>query len=192
MWLKQSDWGANFSALSRHLNEQWILTLPFSLTWKDHDHIKNLQLLKKEPLTNKWKTLKYGHSIRRSFCMHYKILKWSIVHGPKGKFRPILTLKLEKPCPQELVYMHYTIHTYLHKFCEPFLFDSIVWHPWTIIVYGLKEKFGKIWKKITSNISKTGEATPIKIGAHALHNHSYLHEFFESIWFNSIFDTHGL
>ena len=32
-----------------------------------------------------------------------------------------------------------------------------------------------------SNISETGIATPIKIGVHALHIHTYLHEFFEPI-----------
>ena len=33
----------------------------------------------------------------------------------------------------------------------------------------------------SSGISKTGEATPTKIGVHALHIHPYLHEFFEPI-----------
>ena len=33
----------------------------------------------------------------------------------------------------------------------------------------------------SSNISKTGEAMPIKIGVHALDINPYLHEFFELI-----------
>ena len=32
----------------------------------------------------------------------------------------------------------------------------------------------------SSNISETGEVTPIKIGVHALDINPYLHEFFES------------
>ena len=38
-----------------------------------------------------------------------------------------------------------------------------------------------------SNISKTGETMPTKIGAHALDINSYLHKFFEPIPMNSIF-----
>ena len=33
----------------------------------------------------------------------------------------------------------------------------------------------------SSNISETGEVTPTKIGVHALHIHTYMHEFFEPI-----------
>ena len=33
----------------------------------------------------------------------------------------------------------------------------------------------------SSSISKTREATPTKIGVHALHIHPYLHEFFEAL-----------
>ena len=33
----------------------------------------------------------------------------------------------------------------------------------------------------SSNISKTGEVTPTKIGAHALLINTYMHEFFEPI-----------
>ena len=33
----------------------------------------------------------------------------------------------------------------------------------------------------SSNISKTGEVTHTKIGVHALHIHTYMHEFFEPI-----------
>ena len=39
----------------------------------------------------------------------------------------------------------------------------------------------------SSNISETGEVTPTKIGMHAFDVNSYLHEFFESILFDSIF-----
>ena len=35
-----------------------------------------------------------------------------------------------------------------------------------------------------NSISETGKATPTKIGVRALHIHSYLHEFFESILFD--------
>ena len=38
-----------------------------------------------------------------------------------------------------------------------------------------------------SSISKTEIVMPTKIGVHALHIHSYLHEFFEPISFDSIF-----
>ena len=41
----------------------------------------------------------------------------------------------------------------------------------------------------SSNISETGEATPIKIDLHAFQVNLYLHEFFEPILF---FDPHGL
>ena len=40
-----------------------------------------------------------------------------------------------------------------------------------------------------NKISKTGEATPTKIGLHAFHMNLYLHEFFEP---NLFFDPHGL
>ena len=33
----------------------------------------------------------------------------------------------------------------------------------------------------SSNISETGEVTPIKIGVHACDIHPYMHEFFEPI-----------
>ena len=33
----------------------------------------------------------------------------------------------------------------------------------------------------SNNTSKTGEATPTKIGVHACYINTYLHEFFESI-----------
>ena len=36
----------------------------------------------------------------------------------------------------------------------------------------------------SSNISKTGETTPTKIGVHALDVNPYLHEFFELILIN--------
>ena len=36
----------------------------------------------------------------------------------------------------------------------------------------------------SSNISETGEVTPIKIGVHALDINPYLHEFFEPILIN--------
>ena len=38
-----------------------------------------------------------------------------------------------------------------------------------------------------SNISETGEATPTKIGVHALDINSYMHEFIEPILINLIF-----
>ena len=44
-------------------------------------------------------------------------------------------------------------------------------------------------KQKMSKISKTGEATPTKIGLHAFQVNLYLHEFFEPILF---FDPHGL
>ena len=40
---------------------------------------------------------------------------------------------------------------------------------------------GNLAKFGSSNISETGEATPTKIGVHALHIHPYLLEFFEPI-----------
>ena len=39
----------------------------------------------------------------------------------------------------------------------------------------------------SSNISKTGEATPTKIGVHAFDINPYLHEFFELIPINLTF-----
>ena len=39
----------------------------------------------------------------------------------------------------------------------------------------------------SSNISKTGEVTPTKIGVHVLDINHYLHEFFEPIPINQIF-----
>ena len=49
----------------------------------------------------------------------------------------------------------------------------------------------------SSGISETGEVTPTKIGVNACYIHTYLHEFFELILFNSIFSlpwttVHGL
>ena len=41
----------------------------------------------------------------------------------------------------------------------------------------------------SSDISKTGDATPTKIGMHAFDINPYLHEFFEPILF---FNPHGL
>ena len=43
--------------------------------------------------------------------------------------------------------------------------------------------------KLAIIISKTGEATPTKLGVHAFHFNLYLHEFFEPIL---IFDLHGI
>ena len=40
----------------------------------------------------------------------------------------------------------------------------------------------------SSNISETGEATPTKIGVYAFDFNLYLHEFFQPILFDSIFD----
>ena len=42
-----------------------------------------------------------------------------------------------------------------------------------------------------SNISKTGEIMPTKIGVHALDINSYLHKFFEPIRSIQFFDDHG-
>ena len=39
----------------------------------------------------------------------------------------------------------------------------------------------------SSNISKTGDATPTKIGVHAFDINPYLHEFFEPILLTSFF-----
>ena len=39
----------------------------------------------------------------------------------------------------------------------------------------------------SSNISKTGEVTPTKIGVHAFDINPYLHEFFEPILLTSFF-----
>ena len=44
----------------------------------------------------------------------------------------------------------------------------------------------------SSNISKTGEAMPTKIGVHALDINPYLHEFFEPIPINSLAFTFAL
>ena len=67
--------------------------------------------------------------------------------------------------------------------------NSIFWPPWTI-VHGPKGKFGRFWRPVKrGKISETEDATPIKIGLHAFHNHFYLHEYFEPILF---FDPHGL
>ena len=88
-----------------------------------------------------------------------------MVYSPwsKREVSPNFNSKTGEALPTRIGVMHYTIHTYLHKFCEPFLFDSIVWHPWTIIVYGLKGKFGKIWKKIIAISPKLERLHPSKL-----------------------------
>ena len=54
---------------------------------------------------------------------------------------------------------------------------------------------GKIWpfwrQAKRSHNSKTGKATPIKIGLHAFQVNPYLHEFFEPILFLTPMEAHG-
>ena len=50
---------------------------------------------------------------------------------------------------------------------------------------------GNLAKFDSSNISESREATPTKIGFHALGINPYLHEFFEPIPIDSIFHNHG-
>ena len=57
------------------------------------------------------------------------------------------------------------------------------------IVHGQK---GKIGRFEGSSISETKEGTSTKIGVHACDINPYLHEFFELILVNQIFDDHGL
>ena len=67
---------------------------------------------------------------------------------------------------------------HMHKFFEPIPFFDTQW----TIVHGLKGKLGHFWKQPKrSKIFETREATPTKIGVHALNIRPYLHEFFESI-----------
>ena len=42
-----------------------------------------------------------------------------------------------------------------------------------------------------NSISKTEITTPTKIGVHACYINAYLHEFFELILIDEIFDDHG-
>ena len=44
----------------------------------------------------------------------------------------------------------------------------------------------------SSSISKTGEATPTKIGVHAYYIKAYLHEFLSQFQLINFFDDHGL
>ena len=75
------------------------------------------------------------------------------------------------------------INPYMHEFFEPIPINQVFWWQWTI-VHGPK---GNLAVFESSNISETEEAMPTKIGVHALHIHSYLHKFFETILCNSIF-----
>ena len=51
----------------------------------------------------------------------------------------------------------------------------------------------EIWPFLKDKIiSESEEATPTKIGVHACDINPYLHEFFEPILINEIFDDHGL
>ena len=91
----------------------------------------------------------------------------------------ILSPKPERPRPPKLMCMHLTsIPTCINILSR---FRSIkFFHD-----HGQKGKFSHVFEH--SNISETGEATPTKIGVHALYINPYLHEFFELILINSIF-----
>ena len=57
------------------------------------------------------------------------------------------------------------------------------------IVHGRKGNFGHLWRQMKRNHnSKTGKATPTKIGFYVFHINLYLHEFYE---LTLIFDPHG-
>ena len=81
--------------------------------------------------------------------------------------RVAVSLKLERPRPPKLVYMHVTsIHTCINslsRFRLIIFFDD----------HGLYTNF----------TSKTKEAIPNNIGVHASNVNFYLHKFFESILF---------
>ena len=91
--------------------------------------------------------------------------------------------KTEKAVPTKISVHAFDINPYLHEFFELILFDSIFSLPWTI-VHGPK---GNLATFESSNISKTEEVTPTKIGVRAFDINPYLQEFFEPILFNSIF-----
>ena len=76
------------------------------------------------------------------------------------------------------------INAYLHKFFEPIPIDSIF-----LMTMDYMVRNGSLAVFESSSISKTGDATPTKIGLHAFNVNLYLHEFFEPILF---FDPHGL
>ena len=59
-----------------------------------------------------------------------------------------------------------SIYPYLYKFFELILIDSIFLLPWSIV-------HGPLAKFENSNISKTREAMPTKIGAHAFGTNLY-------------------
>ena len=121
----------------------------------------------------------------------YKFLYFDthgLYHGSKGKIgcfwkqlkrSKIFKTKEVRPTKIGVHALH--IHSYLHEFFEPILIDRIFLHPWTI-AHGSKGKIGCFWKQLKrSKIFKTKEVRPTKIGVHALHIYSYLHEFFEPI-----------
>ena len=71
----------------------------------------------------------------------------------------------------------FDINPYLHKFIElipiDFFLMTMDYSPWS-------ER--KIWLFfLSSNISKTGDAMPTKIGVHAFDINPYLHKFIELI-----------
>ena len=97
----------------------------------------------------------------------------------------ILSPKLEKPHLQKLVCMHLTsVPTCMNFFSQFYLiqfFTTMDYSPWS-------ER--KIWPKLkVAILPKSKKTLLIKIGVHAFDINLYMHEFFESILFNSIFVT---
>ena len=108
--------------------------------------------------------LMHMHISSTSTCMNflswfYSLTSWTIVHGLKGKFGCFWSKqKMERPCPVNLVCMHFTETSTCINFMSQFNFLTT---RTTCIVHGLKGNFSQIWSKKWAKISKTGRATPI-------------------------------
>ena len=97
----------------------------------------------------------------------------------EGKQKGAITLILERLRPPKLVSMHFTSTSTSMNFSSRFYFLTLMdYSPWSEGKFWL---FVKAQKR--SHNSKTGEATPTKIGFHAFHANLYLPEFFEPILF---------
>ena len=131
--------------------------------------------------------LVWMHFTSPFICMNflswfYFLTPWTIVHASKGKFSQIwkeaISLKLERPCPPNLVWMHFTSPSTCMNFLNQFWWEILA-------VLKANKKGGKI--------SKNGEAMPTKLGTHAFHINLYLHFFkASSIFWPPWTTVHGL
>ena len=178
----------------------WCRSLLAWFFWADSDQFNFLMTMDVHAPKGKfgrfWKVAispkprDHAHQNWCTYTWHWPLLAW-IFWADSDRLnistfmdhKLILSPKPERPHPPKLVCMHLTsIPTCINVLSRFRSIDFLM----TMDYSPCPER--EIWPFFKgSNISETGETTPIKTGVHALDIHPYLHKFFELIPINWIF-----